>query len=180
MLITGISTPRAQSPSRRPPLQRRATSQPPPTKSVKFNLSPSSSGPDSPTQIRNRRERGGSSKQSNHDGGYDSEDSPRHDRHRQRDGPDHDRPRKHRHRRASVDNPRDPSPTSSDSTVDLPPRFDKRGKPIPQTDEDQDPLTEKIQDLFSGKGSVGKFLQSLGGGSEDDGDRDGRRRRRRR
>ncbi|KAL6714705.1 hypothetical protein ACLMJK_008130 [Lecanora helva] len=187
----GVNTPRAQSPSR-PPLQRRATSQPPPaTKSVKFNLSPTSStgsGPDSPTQIRNRRERAssGSSKHSHHhhhDGGYDSEDSSRHNDRSQR----HDEDRsKRRHCRASVDNPRarDHSPTSSDSTIDLPDRFDKRGRPIPnQRDDDDDPLAGKIQDLLSGKGGVGRFLQSLSGGGSGEsegGDGDGRRRRRRR
>ena len=171
--MIGISTPRAQSPSRpRPSLQRRASSQPPPTKSVKFNLTPSSPAePDSPTQIRNRRERaaGSSSKhQSHHDGGYDSEDSPRQEK------KGHSR----RHRRASTDNARDRSPTSSDSTIDLPDRFDKRGKRIPEQGEG-DPLTDKIQELFGGSGSVGKFLQSLSGGGSDDND-DGDRRRRRR
>ena len=174
MTTIGISTPRAQSPSRprpRPPLQRRASSQPPPTKSVKFNLGPSSPRSDSPTH-RNRHERAGSSKQSRHDGGYDSEDAPRKNK------------SSRRHRRASTDdNARAPSPTSSDSTVDLPNRFDTRGRRI--TEHGEDPVTDRIQELFGGSGSVGKFLQSLtgGGGDDDDSevsDRDRRKRKVRR
>ena len=200
--MSGVNTPRAASPSQpsRPPLQRRATSQPPPTKSVKFNLSPDSSGPSSPAQIRERRER---SKGTQHNDESDSDVSPRskspntpHNRNQQID-PDeeigNDRPRRRRHRLSTSEaNPwdrRDPSPTSSDSTVDLPSRFDERGRRIPEPgDQNQDPLTENIQKLLNGNGTVGRLLSSFGlggGGSEDEAssgrrNRDGERRRRRR
>lgn len=172
-------------------MQRRATSQPPPaTKSVKFaGVSPASSGPSSPRQIKQRRERANSARDSHHEGGYDSEDSPRktgHSRpeHNHTPSSDDDGPRRHRHhRRSAGEIPRDSSPAESDSTVDLPERFDSRGKRIAEPGED--PLAEKIQELFSGNG-VGKMLQSFGlgggGSEEEDGgrDRDRRRRRRRR
>lgn len=171
----GVSTPRAQSP-RRPPLRRRASSQPPPAKSVKFNLAPPVR-PNSPTQIRKRRQRANSSKDSDHDTGHDSEDSPREDRQSRREH-DRDNDGSRPDHRASKNKARDRSPTSSDSTVDLPERFDEHGRPV--SGAGVDPIAEKIQELFSGNGTVGRFLQSLGGGSDEDEDRDRDRRRRRR
>lgn len=172
---TGVNTPRAQSPSR-PSLQRRASSQPPPTtKTVQFALdTPPSSRPSSPKQIRQRRQHASSSKHSQHDD-YDSEDgsSSRKDK---------SRARRRRHRRSSSDDPsRSSSPAESDSTVELPERFDERGRPLAQ--QDDDPVAH-IEELFGGRGSVGRLLQNFGlGGGSDDGDRNrdrdrrGRRRR---
>lgn len=91
------------------------------------------------------------------------------------------RRRRHDRRRASqTDISRSPSPAPSDTTIDLPERFDRYGRRIPERGED--PLADKIEDLLSGKGAAGKFLEKLtgafGGGSDEDGD-GGRRRRRR-
>lgn len=163
-------------------MRRRASSQPAPAKSVKFNLSPPAR-PNSPTQIRKRRQRTNSSKDSDYDTVHDSEDSPRHDVHSRRER-DRDTDGNRPDHRASNNHARDHSPTSSDSTVDLPQRFDEHGRPVP--DSGGDPLVEKIQDLFSGNGTVGRILQSLGGGGgggsdeDENGDRDRHRRRRRR
>lgn len=164
--ISGLNTPRAASPSR-PQLQRRASSQPPPAKSVQFDLSTPPSGLDSPAQIRKRRQRNGTSSQNDRNG-YDSEGStPRRDRHRRRSNNNEDA--------------HSPSPASSESTIDLPERFDERGKRVPEANEN--PFAEKIQEAFRGKGSMGKMLKDLGlaGDGDDehrDRDRDKRRRRR--
>ena len=107
-----------------------------------------------------------------------SPDNRRHRRRRRRR--DHDSPETlsdsdtretHRHSRTKdrgPPQPREPSPAHSDSTVDLPPRFDKDGRPKPQKGED--PIADKIEEFLSGKGSASKFLKNitdnfLGGGS---------------
>ena len=95
-----------------------------------------------------------------------------------REDENHPQERRHRRHRQSSSDSRTPSPAESDSTVDLPERFDQRGRRLPENDED--PLTKGIQDLLSGKGSLSKALQSFGiGGSSDDNSDGGRRRRRR-
>ena len=169
---TGVNTPRAQSPSR-PTLQRRASSQPPPTtKTVQFALdTPPSSGSDSPKQIRKRRQHASSSKHTQHDG-YNSEDGSASRKNKSRSGR-----RRHRHS-SGDDHPGSSSPAESDSTVELPERFDERGQPLPP--QDDDPMAH-IEELLGGRGSVGRLLENFGlGGGSDDGDRDRDRRRRRR
>ena len=133
----GISTPRARSPVRSAS-EPRASSQPPPgTKSVQFNLTPSSD-PSSPDKIRKRRQR---SSHNNYDSDYDSETSTLLDQDR------HDR-RHHSRKSSHDDHDRFPSPAPSDETVELPERFDERGRPIPESGEDQ--LTNNIHDLLGG------------------------------
>ncbi|RMD41613.1 hypothetical protein DV735_g3525, partial [Chaetothyriales sp. CBS 134920] len=86
-------------------------------------------------------------------------------------GGDDDRKRHHRHhhhhrsRRSSE--PPDPrsanggdgrqaaSPNDSDSTVDLPPRFDSKGN---KKSESEDPLVDRIEEILQGKGAAGKLL----------------------
>lgn len=140
-----------------------------------------SSGPSSPAQIHRRRDGSGSSTHNpSHHGGYDSEDGPSRSRDSGND-PDKDRRRRRRHHRHNPSEPRASSPSESDSTVELPDRFDERGKRIPERGEDD--FVEKFQSLLDGRGSLGTVLQSfgLGGGSDDnDNDNDGDRRRRRR
>ena len=141
-----------------------------------------SPGPSSPVQIRTRRDRSGSSTHKpSHHGGYDSEDGPSRNRDSGNDpSKDRRRRRRHHHRHTSSE-PRVSSPSESDSTVDLPDRFDERGNRIPERGEDD--FVEKFQSLLDGRGSLGTVLQSfgLGGGNDDnDNDEDRRRRRRRR
>lgn len=75
----------------------------------------------------------------------------------------------------------------SDSTVDLPPRFDEQGRKMPERGED--PFMDKINDIFAGRGTAGglfrrltgEFLGGGGGGSSGrDGEDAGDRRRSRR
>ena len=73
----------------------------------------------------------------------------RRDDHRRRDR-DHDRRR------------RDPSPTQSDTTVDLPERFDKHGRRKQERAEaPSDPIADKIEEFLSGKGSAGKLFKNI-------------------
>jgi hypothetical protein len=61
-----------------------------------------------------------------------------------------------------VDSEDDPSDAS---TVELPPRFDEHGRPIPERGED--PLVESLQELFGGnflKEGIGALLGSSSGG----------------
>lgn len=176
ILTTGVNTPRAHS-----PFSQRASSQPPPTKSVHFDSTPTSSNLPSPPAIRKRGERASTSR---HHDGYDSENgsSSRNRSSRNRDLPEND-PREDRRRRRHRHSPGDsrtPSPAESDSTVDLPERFDERGRRKSE-EANEDPLAKGIQELLSGRGSITKALQSFGlGGGSDDSDGDRRRRRRRR
>lgn len=173
LTLSGVKTPRAASPAPRPGLTRRATSQPPPaTKSVQFALdSPPSPAPSSPKRKGKSRQRANSSNDK-HDKEYSSDASVTSDR--------DDRTYRRRPRE------RPPSPTSSDSTEDLPARFDDRGRKMGEEDDDN-PLFNKIDEFLGGKGSTGKILESLGlggGGSDDDSragsGRGGARRKRRR
>ena len=159
----------------RPRLQRRASSQPPPrTKTVQFALdTPPSSRANSPTQIRKRRQQSKSSKHSRHDGHTSEEDDSSSRKDNSHTG-------RHHHRSSSDDQHRPSSPGDSDSTVELPERFDERGRSLPQQDND---AMANIEELLSGRGSVGRLLQTIGlGGESDDGDGDrhGDRRRHRR
>lgn len=174
----GLSTRRVPVPAVPQP---RASSQPPPaTKSVQFDLGSDSSSVSSFTSPSSEKIRKG-----HHQSGggehhqrstKDSEISPSAANYSPRS-----RRRRHDRRRASqTDISRSPSPAPSDTTIDLPERFDRYGRRIPERGED--PLADKIEDLLSGKGAAGKFLEKLtgafGGGSDEDGD-GGRRRRRR-
>lgn len=199
MLLTchdpGLNTPRARSPPIQGKGQSRSSSQPP-SKSVQFNLdTPEASSPSSPEHIRMRRQRNG-----NHDKNNDYNDE-----HSFSDNPSTSyqsasssasRPqgrRKHRsyhHDDPPPSNPnssantlvnsaRSPSPAPSDATIDLPQRFDEKGRKIPEKGED--PLTETIEGLLGGGGGLGKFMKGFLGGEDDplgDGGKKARRRRR--
>lgn len=153
-------------PSTRP----RASSQPPPAgKSVHFNsISPTPSSPNTPPKVRKRHYRSGADDESYDfgDGSSSATDHPsrRHDRH-------------HRRRAFQDDIPRSPSPARSDTTIDLPERFDKYGRRKPERGED--PLADTVEEFLSGKGAAGKLFSRLTGiGVEDENDGSGRRRRR--
>ncbi|KAI9685094.1 MAG: hypothetical protein M1822_005486 [Bathelium mastoideum] len=65
------------------------------------------------------------------------------------------------HRSKAPATDRETSPARSDnseSTVDLPPRFDRKGRPI-----NQDPLAQSVQDMFQGKGMAGRLFQRFAG-----------------
>ena len=104
--------------------------------------------------------------------------------------------RRRRHRRHSVSGGerddsqagsalprRDTSPSaSSDTTVDLPPRFDKQGRKIPERGDD--PLVDRLNDFLGEGGPGGKWLERIvgvfGGEGDDGGENRGKGRRRRR
>ncbi|KAL8692217.1 MAG: hypothetical protein Q9218_002717 [Villophora microphyllina] len=186
----GLNTPRALSPQEPSGGQPRSSSQPP-SKSVQFNLdTPDTSSPSSPEHIRKRRQR-------NHDrdDGIDDEYSSSfsEDPSTSRSS---SRPHKHHHKHhlrqtpAPTSNPnssantlvnsaRSPSPAQSDATVDLPERFDAKGRRIPEKGED--PIADTVGELLGGGGGLGKFMKSFLGGEDDplgDGGKKSRRRRR--
>lgn len=72
---------------------------------------------------------------------------------------------------------RAPSGYDSDSTADLPPRFDKDGNRKPESTGNE--LADRIQHLLAGRGSAGKLFKGLTGelleGGDGGGDRDSRR-----
>lgn len=49
--------------------------------------------------------------------------------------------------------------SSSEETIDLPPRFDQEGRKMDQRGED--PIADKIQDMLSGKGLAGGIFKRL-------------------
>ncbi|RMZ83511.1 hypothetical protein DV737_g1620, partial [Chaetothyriales sp. CBS 132003] len=92
-------------------------------------------------------------------------------------GRDDDRKRRQHHRRRShdpsasssgaartgavathLDRHRTISPTDSDATVDLPPRFDSKGN---KKSDPEDPLADRIDDILQGKGTAGKLFGNL-------------------
>lgn len=170
--------PRVPAPAVPPP---RASSQPPPgTKSVQFDIDSdfssvsSFASPHSPDKIHKRHHRSGGG-QNHQNSTNDGEISPSAAKNSPRS-----RRRHHDRRRASqTDDIRSPSPAPSDTTVDLPDRFDRYGRRKPEKGEDL--LADKFEDLLRNE-AVGKFLGRLtgafGGGSDGDGV-GGRRRRRR-
>lgn len=63
--------------------------------------------------------------------------------------------------------------------MDLPERFDSKGRRIP--DKGEDPLADKVEELLGGGGGFGKFIKGFLGGEDDpmgDGGKKSRRRRR--
>lgn len=119
----------------------RSGSQPPPPKSVTFNLTPEAEG--------------------NEDDGYNSDDSdstiqshsrPHHSRRRSSSvpyapmAPPQSREYRHHHSKQNPSGHRQPSESESDSTVDLPDRFDSQGRLLK---EKEDPALEKIEDLIN-------------------------------
>ena len=166
----------------RPGLQRRATSQPPPATRTKVRFadqspesSPTSSGPATPTRIRQRRSGAAQSTSAQPHDGYESDDAVE-QQHRRR---------RRRHTEAGKERDRSDSPPASDSTEELPDRFDKYGRPLPQTDENH--FSDKFEELLAGKGGMGRLLRSWGLGGDAEEKADGisgsgseKRRRRRR
>lgn len=51
------------------------------------------------------------------------------------------------------------SPADSEATIDLPSRFDDKGRK--KLENGDDPLADKFQDLLQGKGSAGKVFENL-------------------
>lgn len=165
--------------------QPRSSSQPPPgSKSVHFNPIISSSSPpdprDSEGPVSPSYESG--SKQKSY---FSTNDD--HDRNPSFH-PNNHHPYHHHHRSASQNDTmmRSPSssPTLSDTTVDLPPRFDQHGRRRPEKGDD--PLADALEDMLSGKGPAGRLFSkftggALGGGTEDRAEENehGSRRRRR-
>lgn len=188
----GVSTPRALSPrsmgddAPRP----RSSSQPPPAKSVQFNLG-SRAGSDTSSPNRRHHPRRGKIN-GDHEADVDSDATlDGHNHHRQQHasvptvgGPSthqHHRNRRHHKHRSSDKHTRsrDPSPAGSDSTIDLPERFDEHGRP--KDEHSTDPLVETIQGLFSGRGGAGDIFKNLTdgllGGEKGEGSSSSRRRR---
>lgn len=191
----GLNTPRARSP--RYHADRSRSSSQPPSKSVQFNLdTPGSSSPSSPEHIRKRRQRNGNHEKHVYNDDHSSfSDDPNMSRPSTSSSQPHGH-RKHRHHHRhdpppsaplnptssanTLVNPaRPPSPAHSDSTIDLPQRFDEKGRRIPEKGED--PLTDTIEGLLGGGGGFGKLLKGFLGGDDDplgDGGKKERRRRR--
>jgi hypothetical protein len=48
------------------------------------------------------------------------------------------------------------SPADSDATIELPPRFDEKGRR--KTNPDDDPLADRIEEMLAGKGAAGKIF----------------------
>ncbi len=114
----------------------------------------------------------------------DPEQSSRRRKHRRRhpDDRSYDEDRHNRSRRSSRnhhasahDGPL--SPTDSEATVDLPDRFDEKGRR--KAERGDDAVADMLEDIMSGKGPGGKYFQKIfGGGTDDDnGDSSGRRRK---
>ncbi|KAI4172162.1 MAG: hypothetical protein LQ343_003722 [Gyalolechia ehrenbergii] len=189
----GLNTPLPRSPQDGRS-QSRSASQPP-SKSVQFNLgTPDSSSPSSPEHIRKRRQRKGNHDKNQYSDDYSSfSDNPSTSHHSAPSS--NSRPHAHRQHRHHYEPPpsapsnpnssantlvnsaRSPSPTLSEATIDLPPRFDEKGRKIPEKGED--PLADKIENLFGGGGGIAKLMKGFLGG-EDDPLGDGGKSRRRR
>lgn len=154
--------------------QPRASSQPPTSKSVHFD--PVSSSSPGPRNLGDSNKRGHPSD----DGGPHHNDiNEQHSS--SSSSSNNNRPSRdshHRRRASQNDIERSPSPAPSDATIDLPPRFDKYGRPRPERGDDS--LADTLEDLFSGKGPAGKLFSKFTDvlGLDDNGSGGGRRRRR--
>lgn len=84
---------------------------------------------------------------------------------------DHDiredrRPRSHRRSRSrsrsnSHNRSGSPSSISSGETIELPPRFDPNGRPVPERGEDTS--ADKVEDFLTGRSSAGKMFLKITG-----------------
>ncbi|KAI4241252.1 MAG: hypothetical protein L6R40_004668 [Gallowayella cf. fulva] len=191
--------------SPRDPIARHRSFSQPASKSVQFNLdTPDTSSPSSPEHIRKRRQRTGTHDRNSHrDDNIDNEIFSLSDNPSTNHPSNHSasssssRPHRHRHHRhrrqesvpSATSNPnssantlvnsaRSPSPAHSDATIDLPQRFDEKGRKIPE--EGEDPLADTIEGLLGGgSGGIAKFMKGFLGGGEDDPLGDGGKNRRR-
>ncbi|KAL8772162.1 MAG: hypothetical protein Q9209_002597 [Squamulea sp. 1 TL-2023] len=200
----GLNTPRAFSPHHSG--DRHRSSSQPPAKSVQFNLdTPDTSRPSSPEHIRKRRQRSSTNERDPYhndsiDNDYSSfSDNPSTGRQSNHSASSSSRPQRHRHhhhhRRQDsapsassnpnssantlVNSARSPSPAHSDATIDLPRRFDEKGRKIPERGED--PLADTIEGLLGGSGGLGKLMKGFLGGEDDplgDGGKNKRKKRR--
>lgn len=130
---------------------------------------------------RRRRHRDREGHESGSDYPTSSPEEERHERDRgngdRERSRDRDRKREGKRRSRSVDEEVRPraarkgtsESVQSDSTEDLPPRFDEQGRKVAQ-EEGGDPMMEKINDILAGKGTAGGIFRRLMG------DGDGRRR----
>ena len=175
---TRDSTPRPSRRDRYHPDSQTA----PRSKSVSFATpdatDDSSVVPDSPEEERHHRSRR-SQRRAHKD--YDSDttdDSDASAARRARRRRHHDEDRAHasnRSPRGHREGRRSPSPAHSDSTVELPARFDREGRKKPVRGDD--PIADKIEDFLSGKGSAGKLFKNLTDGILGGGEKEGGRRR---
>ena len=188
ILLTGVNTPRAPSP-------QQTTG---PTKSVKFTPSVIGSSPErnrhsrrgdgnnqsyeaddsdttlddddrrrsSNTSTSPRRSTRFANEATNNTTNNTSSAMPRSSSH---SGPSN-RSSRHHHR-SSSEPPTPTSPTSSDSTIELPERFDEQGHRRPERGENDDPIASLIETFLDGTG----FLNGDDGG-EGSSRRDKRRR----
>ncbi|KAI9696296.1 MAG: hypothetical protein M1820_008219 [Bogoriella megaspora] len=150
----------------------RANSAPSPRRKVQFNLADDehSESDISPMEDLPERTRAGPSSSSSsssprqqqhhhryqqHDGSNDDPDSSRRPDPRKRHSVANGNP--HLDRSAQRSRARSASPaeshSSSEETVDLPPRFDRRGRKIPD-----DPLGQSIQNMLQGRGMTGRLF----------------------
>lgn len=196
---TGVIEPPAPSPPPQPSFVPRSSSQPAPaSKNVAFDLGSDGSEFSSP-DLRRHRRRGETSR------GYEAEDDSEstldgrdkrypthHPVSETESNPEISTRRRKHHRRQREDrrsqrpqpssrsqphaHDRSQSPTGSDSTVDLPERFDREGRKKPERGEDL--VVDLLEDLLAGKGPGGKYFKKMFGGADDDVDEAGGRRRR--
>lgn len=156
-------------------IQPRSSSQPPPGgKSVHFNpVISSSSSPSHPKDLEgsispsySSSGQNSSSSPSFSSTNYDDDDDD-HD-HNPSSPPNHHHQHQHHHGRHASQNDdtttmhSPPSPTLSDTTVDLPPRFDQHGRRRPEKGDD--PLADALEDMLSGKGAAGRLFSKFTGG----------------
>lgn len=156
------------------------------------------SSPSPPEHIRKRRQRNGNHDKNNYNDDYSSfSDDPstsyqsatssssrshgnrKHRHHHRHDPPPAAPSNPDSSTNTLVNSARSSSPANSDSTIDLPQRFDEKGRKIPE--EGEDPLVDMAQNLLGEGGGFSKFLKGFLGGEDDplgDGDKKGRRRRR--
>ena len=190
---TGLRTPRNVSPPRNTQQTRASSTPAPNTKSVQFD----DSVPDTPELSRknsrsdnnksNSRSHDTNNENDSYDDSYNSEssiDDRRHSRrHHTRNGTTTDNSNRHsRNSQNPNSNARkshkDESENDSDTTIELPPRFDEHGRR--KAERGEDPIADKIEDFLTGKGSAGKLFRSLTDGLLGGGDDKPARRRRRR
>lgn len=165
-------------------VQPRALSQPPPvTKTVRFDPAVSFSSPSPSSPSDSRDSEGGVSIRDYRSG--EGAVSPPYNSSFSNNDRSSRQNHHHRRRASQSDAPlRSPSPTSSDATVDLPPRFDKYGRRRPEKGDD--PLADTLEDILNGEGPAGRIFSKFAGalglsdGGDGDGDRDRDRDRRRR
>lgn len=150
-----VNSPTPPAPAATPP----PTASTPTPKSVHFNVPETTTSLAAGVTTSQPREQPTSSHQHHHDPADTSPERFRHHRRRHSDTANDYRQDRRRDRKGREKRTDSPDSTGSGETVDLPARFDERGRRIPE--DQQEAFTMQIDDFMNGRNTAGRLFRGL-------------------